>query len=305
MRRRSLLAVAALITAVALGGCGSSADPESAPASGGGSAPASAPASAPPSPSAATATRPAHASASYVALGDSYAAAPGVPTTTVAGGCFRSDHDYPHLLARARPDLRLTDVTCSGATTVDLTSPQRIVQVSVPPQLDALTRSTRLVTLGIGGNDLGLFEAVLDRCLQGDRTCLQGIDTTRDTAVVQHRLVDALRRIHRRSPAARVVLVGYPQLVAPDARGCAALPADPTVLASVRRLVADFSTMMARAAKAGGATYVDLIGPSAGHDICSSSPWINGNESDGQAIAFHPLLAEQEAVAALLQKTVA
>ena len=31
----------------------------------------------------------------YVALGDSYSAGPLIPTTDLAGGCARSDHNYP------------------------------------------------------------------------------------------------------------------------------------------------------------------------------------------------------------------
>lgn len=295
MRRRSALTLAvAAAAALMLGGCGSAAGPASAPGS----------ASPPVSPTAATTTPPAHTSGSYVALGDSYAAAPGVPTTSVAGGCFRSDHDYPRLLAAAL-HIALTDVTCSGATTGNLTGPQQIVQVAVPAQLEALKPTTTLVTLGIGGNDLDLFEAVLDRCLAGARQCLQGVDVDGDVHTIEQRLTTALQEIHRRSPHARVVLVGYPQLISADATGCATLPADSRTLRTVHGLIADFSTMMARAARSGRATYVDLIGPSAGHDICSDSPWINGDQDTDQAIRFHPLPAEQQAVARLVAQAVA
>lgn len=299
-RSRAVIAAQVLVTvllpALAVAGCGrtSASTAESTAAAGSASSSGG---------NTSVAASPAPSAMSYVALGDSYAAAPGVPTTSVAGGCFRSDHDYPHLLAAAL-HARLTDVTCSGATTDDLTGRQRILQVSVPPQLDALSRSTALVTLGMGGNDLGLFQAVLDRCLRGDASCLDGIGIERDTTVVEHRIEGALRRIHRRSPEARVVLVGYPQLIPADRHGCAALPANSDVLARVGRLIADFSTMMARAAAARGATYVDLIGPSAGHDICSGSPWINGPRNTDQAMAFHPLLAEQQAVAGLVARAV-
>jgi len=49
---------------------------------------------------------------------------------------------------------------------------------------------------------------------------------------------------------------------------------------------------------------VDLIGPSRGHDICSASPWINGNHDTDRAIAFHPLPVEQEAVARLVGQAI-
>lgn len=53
----------------------------------------------------------------YVALGDSYAAAPGVPEQTDAA-CGRSSANYPSLVAASR-GARLKDVSCSGATTAD------------------------------------------------------------------------------------------------------------------------------------------------------------------------------------------
>ena len=37
----------------------------------------------------------------YVALGDSFSAGPLIPTTDLAGGCARSDHNYPPLVADA------------------------------------------------------------------------------------------------------------------------------------------------------------------------------------------------------------
>lgn len=237
----------------------------------------------------------------YVALGDSYSAAPGVPTTSLAGGCLRSDHDYPHLIAAADPRVRLTDVTCSGATTSDLVQRQRIQQVSVPPQLDALTPATQVVTLGVGGNDLGLFGTLLGWCLEGGQRCIAGLTgrVHHDLAVIEDNLVRSLRAVHRRAPRATVILVGYPQLIPADHLGCAGLQVDPAVLAFAARLIERFSATMARAARAGGATYLDLIGPSAGHDICSTSPWVNGRQPTNLAIPFHPLPAEQQAVARL------
>ena len=67
---------------------------------------------------------PATTGKTYVALGDSYAAGFGLPApSTLTGqpvpGCAQTTGDYPHILA-AKLGLSLTDVTCSGATTVGL-----------------------------------------------------------------------------------------------------------------------------------------------------------------------------------------
>ena len=60
----------------------------------------------------------------YVALGDSYTAAPLVPPTDTSNVCLRSGANYPALVAEAMPGTTLTDVSCSGATTANTTTPQ-------------------------------------------------------------------------------------------------------------------------------------------------------------------------------------
>jgi len=95
------------------------------------------------------------AAADYVALGSSYGSGPGL-LPIVDLRCMRSEADYAHRVAD-RYHLGLADVTCGGATTANiLTTGQRLSGgVTVPPQIDAVTRSARLVTVTIGGNDVG------------------------------------------------------------------------------------------------------------------------------------------------------
>ena len=77
-------------------------------------------------------------------------------------GCWRSDHNYPHLVAAVRP-VTLRDVSCSGATTADMTAPQSVLFGSNPPQLDALDPTVSTVSVQIGGNDIGFVE-IVERC---------------------------------------------------------------------------------------------------------------------------------------------
>ena len=89
----------------------------------------------------------------YVALGSSMAAGPGIAPARQDAPlrAGRSAANYPHLVAE-RLGLDLVDVTYSGATTAHvLTDPQH----SAPPQVDALDGSETLVTVTIGGNDVG------------------------------------------------------------------------------------------------------------------------------------------------------
>ena len=75
--------------------------------------------------------------ASYVSLGDSYAAGPFIPNPVLPLGCLKSNHNYPHLVAPAT-GLTFRDVSCSGADTDDMFNEQGVTPGPNPPQLDAL-----------------------------------------------------------------------------------------------------------------------------------------------------------------------
>src|ERR1700753_2955176 len=103
--------------------------------------------------------------ATYTALGDSYASGPLTPNQSLDPlGCLRSDHNYAHLTAAAKA-LTLTDVSCSGATTADMTEAQNVEPGPAnPPQFNGLSASTNVVSLQIGGNDIG-FSEVIENCI--------------------------------------------------------------------------------------------------------------------------------------------
>ncbi|HET8603430.1 MAG TPA: SGNH/GDSL hydrolase family protein [Marmoricola sp.] len=243
----------------------------------------------------------------YVALGDSYTAAPFVPLTDIAGGCFRSDHDYPSLVARRLHAPRFRDVSCSGATTRDLARPQVTVpsrHVSVPPQLRALSARTDLVTLGIGGNDFGIFGMLVGSCPQTAGRCLppSAVPTARRAiTALGPRLVSTLRLVQHHAPRATVLLVGYPK-IAPDHGTCPGLPVrTPAALRRLDRLNRLLDRTMAAAARAAGVGYVDVYRPSVDHDVCAPVPWVNGIHTDrSRAAALHPFGIEQRAVARLV-----
>src|SRR4051794_4596305 len=90
--------------------------------------------------------------AQWVGLGDSYAAGPLIPNQSLNPlGCLRSDHNYPHLAAAAVGKSQ-RDVSCSGATTEDMTAAQDVTPGPAnPPQLNALSTGTQTVSLSIGG----------------------------------------------------------------------------------------------------------------------------------------------------------
>ncbi|MFF4765865.1 SGNH/GDSL hydrolase family protein [Streptomyces sp. NPDC001255] len=242
----------------------------------------------------------------YVALGDSYTSGPKLGTQ-VDTACARSDVNYPSLVAAALAPASFTDVSCGGADTRHMTGPQG----EAPPQLDALSPDATLVTLGIGGNDLDL-PLLLGRCavlgtlLPYGAPCrtsftLLGKDEI-DTRIdgVAPKIDAVLAGIHRRAPAARVLVVGYPVILPDDGGNCH----DVVPMASgdapwIRDKEKRFNAMLADRAAAHGAAYVDTYTPSVGHDLCrpAGTRWIEPADSATTA-GLHPNEAGHRAAAA-------
>lgn len=242
----------------------------------------------------------------YVALGDSFTAAPYVPRTDLANGCFRSSGNYPSLVAEAL-GARLTDVSCSGADTSDVRGRQRVgLGGEVPPQLAAVEPDTDLVTLSLGGNDDDLFATAVSDCARSAAaSCGGGIaarlggeaDVESVVSATGRRVTAVLRAVRRAAPDAVVLLVGYPRLASP-AGGCAAMPVRPADLPVLVGMEEALDDALATAAARAGVGFVGLRAISAGHEVCSDDPWVNGRRTDQtRALAFHPFDVEQRAVA--------
>lgn len=243
----------------------------------------------------------------YVALGDSYTAAPLVPETDPSDGCLRSSGNYPSLVAAAFEGTVLADVSCSGADTTALVGVQRTFDgAAQPAQLDAVTEDTDLVTLSIGGNDFGLFSALVGGCAQLAQTDPDGSPCT-DVGVgeatevlgkIEQRVASVVAGIRDRAPDARILVVGYPQIVPQGKESCDALPLAAGDLPFARTVNEGLADAVAGGARKAKAEYVDVYSLTEGHDICSDDPWIAGRDTvPGQALAFHPFAAEQQAVA--------
>ncbi|MET8424361.1 SGNH/GDSL hydrolase family protein [Nocardia sp. NPDC004860] len=249
----------------------------------------------------------ADAGTKYVALGDSYAAGVGI-SNILDKTCSRSDRNYAHLFAAAR-GYSLTDVTCGGATTDSVTS----------TQLSAVTADTNLVTLGVGGNDIGFTDIVKD-CVtagtlgtgsgtgsavfqnlgtgiaSGSAEVLLGCKNKYDASMptrlsqVSAKVAKLVSDIKTRAPQARVVLVGYPHILPDNAALCAGrqpvLPAD--VDWARDTVVGGLNTMLRSQA---GTEYFSTDEIYNGHDVCEAIPdrWVNGTSVDnGEGAQFHP-----------------
>jgi hypothetical protein len=241
---------------------------------------------------------------SYVAMGDSYTAAPGVTpqSSTAPPECGRSQANYPHLVAAAL-GLSLTDVSCSGAATENFTVAQFSDQ---PPQFDALTSSTALVTVSMGGNDNDLFETLVTGCTELDfempnvgAPCEREYEAFVDETfagdlAAQER---ALAEIHTLSPKAKVFIVGYPEIAPIDGYCPTAIPWTTGDLRWFHQRVEEReNTIMRREAKRDGAIFVGTLGPSKAHNACEpvGVRWIEPLLGSLTGVGVHPNAVGEE-----------
>ncbi|WP_197383578.1 SGNH/GDSL hydrolase family protein [Mycolicibacterium mengxianglii] len=246
---------------------------------------------------------------SYVALGSSMAAGPGI-TPRVAHSprrAGRSQHNYPHLVAQAL-QLDLTDVTYSGATTANLLhEPQH----GTPPQIEALQGDESLVTVTIGGNDIGyvplLMAASLPAVAQRLPVLGPALQNMLDPGARERALADidgALRAVgsavRARAPQARVLFVDYLTLLPP-----AGQPAPPLAQVDAdlgRRLADHLRSATAAAAAATGCEVVGAAEASRDHHAWSAAPWTVGARFPvpRRPAPFHPNAAGMAAVAEMV-----
>jgi lysophospholipase L1-like esterase len=224
---------------------------------------------------------PASASATggrYVALGDSAAAGPLIPLPDLSSpGCIRSTSNYPKLVA-ARLGVPITDVTCSGAVTGDMTNPQSTAFGDVPPQFNALNAATSLVTVQIGGNDaglVGLATSCVNLLPDPFGTSCKATNTAGGRDVYGERIAGVAPRIDavldgiaQRAPSARIFVVGYTTYL--PRNGCYPLvPLWARDANYIQAKIDQLNGVLAASAARHGATYVDIRTPGIGKDVCA------------------------------------
>lgn len=241
------------------------------------------------------------------------AAGPGIRPRAAGSprGSGRSARNYPHLVAE-RLNLELgrdfVDVTFSGATTAHVLADH---QRGAPPQIAALDGSESLVTVTIGGNDVGyvplLMAASLPRPLRhlpvlGARISELLNRDNRDLALVP--VFDSLctvgRTVRQLAPNARVFFVDYLTILPP-----ADTPAPPLSHADAelgRHVAATLEQVTADAAAATGCEVIGAAAASRQHHAWSAEPWTTrpGLPLPGRPAPLHPNGAGMRAVAELV-----
>jgi lysophospholipase L1-like esterase len=212
----------------------------------------------------------------YVALGDSFSSGVGTGSYTLSSSCRRGVYAYPWLVAQQRANTSLTFVACSGATTADL----------LANQIGSVTADTAIVTVTIGGNDIG-FSNLIVQCTLAN--CSTALDNTRSTlsAVLGPRLDATYSAIRSRALGARVVVLGYPRMF--STAGCfGTLGISSTERAKANQLADALDQLSSQRAAAALVTYKSAIVPFTGHAVCSSSAWLNGLNLFSTVESYHP-----------------
>jgi lysophospholipase L1-like esterase len=216
------------------------------------------------------------AGAGYVALGDSYSSGVGTGSYTLDSACKRSVYAYPYLYAQSHPGTSLSFVACSGAKTSDL----------LATQLPAVTDTTTLVTMTIGGNDIG-FANLIYQCTLSD--CSAALDATQANleASLGSSLDSVYAAVTSRAPFATVIVLGYPEVF--SSTGCfGTLGITSTERTKANSLAVALDKVIAKHAMDDGVTYRSALAAFTGHAVCSSSPWLNGLNLFSTGESYHP-----------------
>ncbi|MBB4689184.1 SGNH/GDSL hydrolase family protein [Amycolatopsis jiangsuensis] len=240
--------------------------------------------------------------ADYVSLGSSFAAGPGIPDLQPGSpsACGRSTNNYASVLARDR-GLGHTDASCSGATTANVVTTG---QAGQPPQVDAVTADTTLVTVTIGGNDVNYLGSINTYSCQtsGGSDC-----GSVDTAAIDQafgelpgRMRDVVNRIREKAPSARILVVSYFSLLPPSG-ACDGVPLTDDQLGYEHSIADRLATVTADAAGATGAELVDLAGASRDHSACAAEPWVEKYTAPAGRVTYHPNEAGMLGAAQLIE----
>ncbi len=222
----------------------------------------------------------------YVALGDSYSSGLGAGGyISSSGSCDRSTRAYPEQWSGDNSPASFVSVACAGATTSDVLSSQVL----------ALSASTTLVSITIGGNDAG-FSSVMETCvLESTSSCLNAVSAARAFVANQlpAKLDTTLQTIRADAPNARIVVLDYPDLYdLSKSSTCIGLSTkDRTALNGGADAL---DGALATAAATNGDTFADVRGQFAAHEICDSGSWLHSVDIFAISSSYHPTASGQE-----------
>src|SRR5690349_13017334 len=226
------------------------------------------------------------ATVKYVALGDSYSSGVGAGSYIAASGsCKRSTKAYSALWAAAHNPASYVSLACSGAKTTDVTG----------NQLGALSAATTLVSITIGGNDVGFSTVLTDCVLYGTSTCVSDINAAENQARTQlpAKLASTYSAIRAHAPNARVVVLGYPRFYDLGVWYCIGLSS--TSRSKINEGADVLDGVISAAASRHGFAFADVRSRfAADHEICDGgSSWLHSVDWTDIEQSYHPTASGQ------------
>jgi lysophospholipase L1-like esterase len=219
----------------------------------------------------------------YVALGDSYSSGLGAGNYS-GGSCDRSASAYSVLWAAAHDPASYSFQACAGATTSSV----------IAGQLSALSSATTLVSITVGGNDVG-FSSVMETCvLLPTSSCVSAVDQAENeiSADLPGELDSVLAAISADAPNARVVVLDYPDLY-DLSRSSSCLGLSTTDRTDLNQGANELDSQIQAAAARHGDVFADVRPAFAGHQICDPGSWLNSVDWLDLDTSYHPTAAGQ------------
>ena len=230
----------------------------------------------------------------YVSVGSSMASGFGIANQST--DCGRSDRSYAHIVA-AKYKLQLVDVSCGGAVIPNvLDAPQG----DHPPQIDAVTAKTKLITIGLGGNDIG-YNATALNCGNPATVCSAPSTLAADEAALPGKLDTMIAELKARAPSAIIVLVTYPREI--PKTNCPAMSFTDQELAILQQMGATVEKDLVGAAHRAHLLLADPYAPRGDHTACAptSTQWAAGHVvADGDGFPYHPTPLGHQVMASLI-----
>jgi hypothetical protein len=226
-----------------------------------------------------TATPASAAGANYVALGDSYSSGTGTGSYDLDSGCQRSSRAYAALWAASHAPASFKFVACSGAKTSDVKA----------NQISALSSSTTLASITIGGNDAG-FASVMQTCVLGsDSTCQTAVTNAENYArnTLPGNLSSTFNAMRSAAPNAKIVVMDYPHLYITNDSGCIGMSHAKHVMLNEAADVIDGVISSATSGRA-NFTFADVRGQFSGHELCSGDDWLHAVDITDIGSSYHP-----------------
>lgn len=221
----------------------------------------------------------------YVALGDSYSSGVGAGSYIgSSGSCEQSTKAYPALWDAANQPAAYVSEACSGATTATVLS----------SQLSVLSTATTLVSITIGGNDVG-FSSVMETCvLEFTSSCVSAVNKAESLIASQlpGELDSVLSAIKADAPNARVVVLDYPDLY-DLSKSSSCIGLSTTDRTDLNNGANDLDSQIQAAAARHGDVFADVRGAFSGHEICDSSSWLHSVNFLDVSESYHPTASGQ------------